>query len=155
MASSMPPGPRMPLVRAMMTKSGSRRARGLAHLGRHQFQRQHVFSADMVVRALGQYLILDFYRGKTRGLGHAHGVMHVHWVAKTRRAVEYQRQIARGANVDAGLTQLRDVEIRFKTAVEIADSAAAEIQHLEAGGFGEFGAEWIKHSGRDQRAVAG
>jgi len=64
-------------------------------------------------------------------------------------------QVARRPDIDAGLHELGDVEVRFEATVEIAHCATAEIQHLEACCRSELCAERIEHGWRHQRALLG
>jgi len=128
------------------------RIRRLANLRAHQFDVDHVLDADMMVRALGQELVLDFDPSEAGRLDHVDRAMQMHRIAPSARAVEDERKRANGADVDSDTHHLGQREVGFGDALDVAESAAAEINRRETCGLGEFGAQRIEHDRRfDER----
>lgn len=112
---------------------------GLGDLGPHQFLRDHVLDADVMVGALGQELILNLDRTKPGCLAHADRAMHVHRIAPAAGAVEDQRQRADGADFETSLRHLGQREVCLGPAFDVAHRPAAQVEGSESRRLGELG----------------
>jgi hypothetical protein len=134
-------------VRARDDEEIAARPRGdrLRDLGGHQVRRNDVLDPDVMMGALGQDLVLDLDGAEARGLGHAHGAMHVHGVAPAASAVENERKRTDGADIDPELHHFGQREIGLGDALDVSERSAAEIERTKSRGLRELGADRIEH----------
>ena len=125
-----------------------------ADFRRHQFGWDHVLDTNMVVRALGQYLILDFDSSKPSRLDHIDGPVQMHWITEAASTVQDQGQAADCADIDSEPHHLGDGQICLGDALDVAQATATEIECREARPLGELGAEWIEHHRRLHQEIA-
>jgi hypothetical protein len=80
--------------------------------------------------------------------------VHVDRIAEAATGVEHDRQLAHSAHVDRDLRQLGHGDVGFGAALVPAERAAAEVERLEAGGFGQPRHDRIERHRRDDQFFA-
>jgi hypothetical protein len=109
----------------------------------------------MVVGAFRDQLVLDLDRREAGRLARRNRAPDMHRVAPAAGAVEDQRQVADGADVERRLGHLGQRQIGFGAGLDVAHRAATEIQRLKPGGLGQQGRDRVEYERRIDRLRPG
>jgi hypothetical protein len=90
-----------------------------------------MLDADVVVGALGKYLVLDLNADETRGLGNVNRSVLMHGIAPAACPVENEGAITYTDDLETRLRHLRERNVRFKNGLSIAHRPTTEMERFK------------------------